>query len=95
MKSSMQLIEQICKMEPLEFAGLARLLGVQIVELNDESTDEKSKYKPRSFTDIISEVLDKYEKLNRVRKREILKLIKKSNSVRRSDINANNAADSE
>lgn len=95
MKSSMQLIEQICKMEPLEFAGLARLLGVQIVELNEESTDEKNKYKPRSFTDVISEVLDKYEKLNRVRKREILKLIKKSNSVRRGDINANNAADSE
>ena len=95
MKSSMQLIEQICKMEPLEFAGLARLLGVQIVELNNESTDEKNKYKPRSFTDVISEVLDKYEKLNRVRKREIFKLIKKSNSVRRSDINANNAADSE
>lgn len=95
MKSSMQLIEQICKMEPLEFAGLARLLGVQIVELNEESTDEKNKYKPRSFTDVMSEVLDKYEKLNRVRKREIFKLIKKSNSVRRSDINANNAADSE
>lgn len=95
MKSSMQLIEQICRMEPLEFAGLARLLGVQIVELNNESTDEKNKYKPRSFTDVIAEVLDKYEKLNRVRKREIFKLIKKSNSVRRSDINANNAADSE
>lgn len=95
MKSNMQLVDQICKMEPIEFAGLARLLGVQIVELNAESTNEKDKYKPRSFVDVLTEVIDKYEKLNRARKREILKLIKKSNSMHRSDKNANNATNPE
>lgn len=95
MKSGMQIIEQISKMKPIEFAGLARLLGVQIVELNNESTDAKDKYKPRSFADVLTEVMDKYEKLNRVRKREILKLIKKSNSLSRGDNNASNTTDSE
>lgn len=93
MKSNTQLMEQISKMEPLDFAGLARLLGVQIVEL-DDTVDEKDKYKPRPFTDVFSEVMQNFDKLGRTRKREILKLIKKANSVHRGGTNASNTSNS-
>lgn len=94
MKLGMQLIEQICKLEPVEFLGLARLLGVQVLEENKEAISEKDKFKPRSFADVLEEVMQKYEKQNRSRKREILKLLKKSNAARRGDPDASNAADS-
>ncbi len=82
MKSNMQLMDQITKMEPLEFAGLAKLLGVAIVEDNLDEEAEK-KVVPRSFTDVLSDVMAKFSKLGRSRKREILKLVKKSNSMKR------------
>ena len=81
MKSNMQLIDLISKMEPLDFVGLAKLLGVQVVEPNDNTEDEK-KFKPRNFSDVFADVMAKYNGLNRSRKREILKLIKKSNAAR-------------
>lgn len=92
MKLGMQLIEQISKMEPIEFLGLARLLGVQVLEENKEATEDK--LKPRSFADVLEDVIQKYEKQNRNRKKEILKLVKKSNAARRGDFDASNAADS-
>lgn len=82
MKSNIQLMDQITKMEPLEFAGLAKLLGVAIVEDNLDKEAEK-KVVPRSFTDVLSDVMAKFSKLGRSRKREILKLVKKSNSMKR------------
>ena len=82
MKSNMQLMDQVTKMEPLEFAGLAKLLGVAIVEDNLDKEAEK-KVVPRSFTDVLSDVMAKFSKLGRSRKREILKLVKKSNSMKR------------
>lgn len=94
MKLGMQLIEQISKMEPVEFLGLARLLGVQVLEENKEAIEDKNKFKPRSFADVLEDVLAKYEKQNRSRKREIIKLVKKSNAARRGDPDASNAADS-
>ena len=61
-------------------------------QLNDESlTDEEvmqrfkedeKKFKPRNFSDVFADVMAKYNGLNRSRKREILKLIKKSNAAR-------------
>ena len=77
MKSNMQLIDLISKMEPLDFVGLAKLLGVQVVEPNNNTEDEK-KFKPRNFSDVFADVMAKYNGLNRSRKREILKLIKKT-----------------
>ena len=94
MKLGMQLIEQISKMEPVEFLGLARLLGVQVLEENKEVTGDKDKLKPRSFADVLEDVMTKFEKQNRGRKREIIKLVKKSNAARRGDSDASNAADS-
>lgn len=94
MKLGMQLIEQISKMEPVEFLGLARLLGVQVLEENKEATEDKDKLKPRSFADVLEDVMAKFDKQNRGRKREIIKLVKKSNAARRGDSDASNAADS-
>ena len=94
MKLGMQLIEQISKMEPVEFLGLARLLGVQVLEENKEVTGDKDKLKPRNFADVLEDVMTKFEKQNRGRKREIIKLVKKSNAACRGDSDASNAADS-
>lgn len=94
MKLGMQLIEQISKMEPVEFLGLARLLGVQVLEENKEATGDKDKFTPRRFADVLEDVMAKFEKQNRGRKREIIKLVKKSNAARRGDSNASNAANS-
>ena len=81
-------------MEPLDFAGLAKLLGVQIVEPNKEAKEGEQKFIPRNFTDVFEDVMKKFSGLNRTRKREILKLIKKANSVRRGKDNASASADS-
>lgn len=94
MKLGMQLIEQISKMEPIEFLGLAKLLGVQVLKENKEATGEKDKFKPRSFADVLEDVMAKFEKQSRGRKREIIKLVKKSNAARGGNSNASNAADS-
>lgn len=95
MKSNMQLIEMICKMQPIEFAGLARLLGVQILEPNPNlESEEDKKYQPRSFADVLADVLAAFEKLNRTRRREIIKLVKQSNLAKRGDKNASTTTNS-
>ena len=81
MKSNMQLIDQISKMEPLDFVGLAKLLGVQVIEQNNDIDGEKQ-LNVRNFSDVFADVMAKFNGLNRTRKREILKLVKKSNAAR-------------
>ena len=82
MNSNSSLMEHITKMEPLEFAGLARLLGVSIIEDNPD-TEAEQKVIPRSFTDVFADVMAKFDKLGRTRQREIIKLVKKSNSMKK------------
>lgn len=82
MNSNSSLMDCITKMEPLEFAGLAKLLGVAIVEDNPDKEAEQ-KFIPRSFTDVFEDVMAKFSALGRTRKREIIKLVKKSNSMKR------------
>ena len=82
MNSNLSLMDCVTKMEPLEFAGLAKLLGVAIVEDNPDKEAEQ-KVVPRSFTDVFADVMAKFDKLGRSKKREIIKLVKKSNSMKR------------
>ena len=82
MNSNSSLMEHITKMEPLEFAGLARLLGVAIIEDNPDKEAEQ-KVIPRSFTDVFADVMAKFDKLGRARQREIIKLVKKSNNMKK------------
>jgi hypothetical protein len=69
MKDIDRFITLIANLEPVEFMGLARVLKVKLFK--DEETRE-----PRVFEDVFEEVLEKFTKCDRTRKREILKLIK-------------------
>lgn len=102
MNNSQNLLLEITKMQPVEFAGLAKLLGVNIVQKKEgtqftstapESPEDiKKNYEARPFADVLEDVMAKYSNLNRQRKREILRLVKKSNAGRKSGdgLNANN-----
>lgn len=83
MKNTEKLMRLIADMRPVEFMGLARLLGAPVMEeINPDATDPKERYKPKSFTDVFEDVLRRFDKLNRSRKREILRLIEKSNKAK-------------
>ena len=96
MNNNQALLQEIIKMQPIEFAGLANLLGVQIVQKkgNIEFTstapespeDVKKNYEARPFADVLEDVMAKYSNLNRQRKREILRLVKKSNAGRKVEM---------
>ena len=85
-----KLLEMVVKMQPIEFVGLAKLLGAQLIQ---EKEDNKLEAKP--FSDVLEDVLARFQKLNRQRKREILKLIKNSNKMHRSDEHASNPENTE
>lgn len=110
MKSSnQQLMEMISEMEPIEFIGLAKLLSVPIIkkvesdmevtttEQNDEvkAADPQQKHEPRAFVDVLGDVMRRFDALNRARKREILKLVKKSNRGERRAHNSKNTEGSD
>lgn len=78
MKLTEQLIQAIPKMEPVTFAGLAKLLGVRTIEQNEDSEPIV-----RDFTDVLNDVLQAYDKKDRKLKREILKVVKKANSYKK------------
>ena len=81
MKPIEQLISLIPKLEAVEFMGLARVLGVSVIEEADMTAEKlEDKYKPREFNDVFSDILSHFNKLNRARKREILRLVKIASS---------------
>lgn len=101
MNNNQSLLLEITKMKPIEFAGLAKLLGVDIMQPKNQNTLEltttsnepqKCEEEPRSFVDVLEDVMKKYNQLNRTRRREILKLVKKANNKKAGDgLNANNS----
>lgn len=101
MNRNQTLLMEITKMHPIEFAGLAKLLGVEIIKEEEEKIftstvpekEEGKKYAARSFTDVLEDVMAKFTALNRTRQREILRLVKKSNSNKKfgGGLNANNS----
>ena len=70
MKEIDNFITIIAKLEPVEFMGLARVLKVLLL------TGEGETREPRDFTDVFEDVLENFSKCERVRRREILKLVK-------------------
>ena len=81
--STYQLIQLITKMQPIEFMGLAQLLGARVMREKDpDAQDPKDRYEPLSFADVLEDVCTRFEKLNRKKKREILRLVKKTTSER-------------
>ena len=91
MNTNMQLVKLVSGMEPVDFVGLARLLGVSVlqpinkdgVEFTSTSTapDPQKNMEPRAFLDVLEDVIKKFDSLNRSKKRELLRIIKKSNSI--------------
>ena len=97
MNTNEKLMHLIGDMEPIEFAGLANLLGVKLVkplDENDQSIEKKPKEEtrpePRDFLDVLNDVMAKFSVQGRTRKREIIKLVEKSNSKKRKK-NARNS----
>lgn len=60
-----QFINRLSKLSPEEFAGVAKLLGVQIAA-NGEM---------REFNNILLEIINIYSKLNRERKRNLDRIL--------------------
>ena len=90
MNTNEKLMHLIGDMEPIEFAGLANLLGVKLVKSldeNDQSMEKKPKEEvrpePRDFLDVLNDVMAKFSVQGRTRKREIIRLVEKSNSKKR------------
>ena len=59
-------IQLLGKMEVVEFAGIAQILKVKVVE------DDK----PRKFEDVFNEIIDNFLKLNRRQRRNLFKIMK-------------------
>lgn len=64
-------VEQLTKLsdEPAAFIGMAKILGVQILS---EEKDEDGKFLPRSAESITSDMIEKYNALNRSKKRLVM-----------------------
>ena len=61
-------MELLIGLEAVEFLGLCKFLGVKLME------DSKS---PRDFADLLSDLMEKFQNLNRTRQRELLQILKK------------------
>ena len=75
MTTTQKLLTMIPKMEPVEFIGLARLLKVRLYK---DEKDEEGHFVNRPFSEVLEDVMTQFDKLDRTKKREILRLLKKA-----------------
>ena len=89
-KSVEKIIKLIAGLEPAEFIGICKILGVEIlqpieVETNEELPSRESKednqkrninVKVRPAEELIVEVIDKVDNLNRAQRRNLLALLR-------------------
>lgn len=80
MKLTDKFIQLIPQMDPVTFTGLTKLLGVRAM----------SEDGPRDFVDVFHDVVRAFDGKDRKLKREIIRLIKKSNSCGEDEVNADN-----
>ena len=66
--TNQKFMELLIGLEAVEFLGLCKFLGVKLME------DSKS---PRDFADLLSDLMEKFQNLNRTRQRELLQILKK------------------
>ena len=75
-----KLVKMIGKLEPQEFIGVCKILGVKIYELDEkeekEEKEDKKKVTMRPAENLVQEVVDKILSLNRIQRRNLKKLIK-------------------
>lgn len=77
-------MELLVGLEAVEFVGLCKFLGVRLIEDPEEmpSLPDNSKMeKPpvRDFSDLFSDLLEKFSLLSRPRQRKLIKILKKVN----------------
>lgn len=72
-----------CK-DPVVFIGLAKTLNVSL--FNEETND------PMDFADMLAGTMERYNKLNRARKKELLKVLKDANRTKIKE-NKNNKSE--
>ena len=68
--TNQKFMELLIGLEAVEFLGLCKFLGVKLME------DSKS---PRDFADLLSDLMEKFQNLNRTRQRALLQILKKVN----------------
>jgi hypothetical protein len=66
---------QLSKLEPVEFIGVAHLCGARLLQEDNKT--------PRDFADILRDVLNKYQTLNRKKRRELEEILAQTNSIKR------------
>ena len=77
-----KLVREIAKLEPEEFLGVCKILGIRLVDVeenveeNVEGGRTKKEAKPRDFTELWDEVCEKVNALNRTQKRNLDKLVR-------------------
>lgn len=78
-------MELLVGLEAVEFVGLCKFLGVQLIKEEDESAsitpnnEAPQKSETRDFSDLFSDLLQKFSNLSRPRQRELIKILKKVN----------------
>ena len=75
------LIVKILELDPIEFLGICKIVGVDVYEdvecgrANDDANVTQEALQPREFTDIWSDLCDTIEAMNRIRRRNLGRLI--------------------
>ena len=78
-------MELLVGLEAVEFVGLCKFLGVRLIEEKNESAlitpnnETPQKSETRDFSDLFSDLLQKFSELSRPRQRELIKILKKVN----------------
>ncbi len=82
---STKFIKELSKIkDPMVFLGVARILNVDLMVDKDTSKD---------FAAVLNEVIDSYNGSNRKRRRELLKILEKSNRYK-EDVGSGNSTQS-
>lgn len=68
-----KIVKEVLKLQTEEFLGVCKILGVSLVEEED---------KERDFEDIWADVVDKLGELNRVKRKNLMKLLRAANEDR-------------
>lgn len=69
-----KIVKEILKLQTEEFLGVCKILGVSLVEKEED--------KGRDFEDIWADVVDKLGGLNRVKRKNLMKLLRAANEDR-------------
>lgn len=69
-----KIVKEILKLQTEEFLGVCKILGVSLVEKGED--------KERDFENIWADVVDKLGGLNRIKRKNLMKLLRAANEDR-------------